>query len=91
MPILQGWLRLAGATAALPAPLPSPPAQTYQRQVTQQLDRSLAHSASEALPLHCEGTVSEKASGVLVSRTGASELVALGDQNLRAVRVSYFL
>lgn len=83
LPFLQDGLRYAGATAALPAPLPSPPAQPHQRQGIKQLDRLPPHSASEALSLHLEETISEKASGFLVSRTGTSELMVPVDQKHR--------
>lgn len=43
---------LLGASAALPAPLPSPPAQPHQRQVMKQLHRSPPYLPLEALPLH---------------------------------------
>lgn len=41
-----------GGTAALPAPLPGPPAQPCQRQVMKQLDRSPPYLPLDALPLH---------------------------------------
>lgn len=66
-----------GATAALPAPLPGPPAQPCQRQVMKQLDRSPPYLPLDALPLHFQEIISQKASRFLVSRTGTSEMMVL--------------